>query len=253
MFIHELERSGQWLFRWRSYVPLILLPFALLVVSAHHDYLGGSPTWDFIYKLGCLLISLTGLMIRAVTLGYAQEGSSGRNTREQIADALNTTGLYSVCRHPLYLGNILMALGVLLFTRSLLLAVAGTLAYILFYERIMATEERFLANKFGDSFHAWSEHVPLLIPRWSQWVKPIYTFKTKAAIKGEFYGLAATAASMFVLDTADRWFVERRLSFHPFWLCFFLSAVVLFVILRYIRKHTSLLEVSPRTERVDVG
>ncbi len=246
MFIHELERSGQWLFRWRSYVPLILLPFALLVVASHRDYLGGSPTWDFTYKLGCLLISLAGLMVRAITLGYAQEGSSGRNTREQIAEALNTTGFYSVCRHPLYLGNILMALGVLLFTKSLLLSAAGTLAYILFYERIMATEERFLATKFGDSFQSWADGVPLLLPRWSQWVKPPYPFKIKAAIKGEFYGLAATAASMFVLDTVDRWFIERRLTFHPFWLGFLIASVLLFLILRFVRKRTHFLEVTPR-------
>jgi protein-S-isoprenylcysteine O-methyltransferase Ste14 len=247
MFIHELERSGQWLFRWRSYLPLVLLPFALLVVATHREYLANSPAWDFIYKLGCLLISLVGLLVRAVTLGYAQEGSSGRNTREQIADALNTAGLYSVCRHPLYLGNMLMALGLLLFTKSLLLATAGMLAYLLLYERIIATEERFLANKFGETFEAWSERVPLLIPRFSQWVQPNYPFHPRAAIKGEFYGLTAIAASMMLLDTTDRWFIERRLVFHPFWLWFFAASLVLFFILRYIRKHTTLFEVSRKT------
>ena len=242
MFIHELERNGQWLFRWRSYLPLILLPFALLAVATHQNYLADSERWDFVYKLGCLVISLTGLMVRAVTLGYAQPGSSGRNTKQQIADHLNTDGPYSVCRHPLYLGNILMALGVLLFTKSLLLAIAGTLAYILFYERIMATEERFLADKFGETFQAWAKRVPLLLPRFSQWTAPEYPFDPKPAIKGEFYGLTATAASMFVLDTADRWFIEHRLAVHPFWFYFLIATGVLFLVLRHLRKHTKVFE-----------
>ena len=242
MFVDELERNGQWLFRRRSYLPLILLPFALLVVSTHRDYLAGSEQGDFFYKLACLTISLIGLLIRAVTLGYAQPGTSGRNTREQIADSLNTTGLYSVCRHPLYLGNILMALGVLLFTRSLLLAAAGTLAYVMFYERITAMEERFLSNKFGEEFRTWAERVPWILPRFGGWTSPQYSFDSRPAIKGEFYGLTATAASIFVLDTADRWFIERKIEFHPFWLYFLIGTVVLFIILRHLRKHTTLLE-----------
>lgn len=41
----EFERTGQWLFRWRSYLPLLLFP---PVVAALHDftYLGGSHALD---------------------------------------------------------------------------------------------------------------------------------------------------------------------------------------------------------------
>ena len=244
MFVDEIERSGGWLFRWRSYVPLLLLVPALLVVSTHREYLASSPTWDFIYKLACLAIALIGLMIRVITLGYAQPGSSGRNTRAQIADHLNTLGPYSVCRHPLYLGNIVIAAGVLLFTKSLLLAVAGTLAYVLFYERITAAEERFLTGKFGDEFHRWDERVPWLLPKLSQWQRPNYAFDFRPGIKGEFYGLFAIAAMMFALDTMDRWLIEQRFVLETFWFYFVISAAILFVGLRHLRKHTKILEVS---------
>ena len=141
MLMDELERQGQWLFRWRSYVPLTLAPFALWEVSGHTSYLAESQTLDFVFKVGCLLISLAGLAIRFIVHGFALEGTSGRNTKEQVAVNLNTGGLYSVVRHPLYLGNIVMLAGILLSTRSLLLTVAGLFGYLLFYERIIATED----------------------------------------------------------------------------------------------------------------
>ncbi|MGC9453013.1 MAG: methyltransferase family protein, partial [Oceanipulchritudo sp.] len=43
-------------------------------------------------------------------------GTSGRNTKQQVAYSLNTTGFYSVVRNPLYLGNFFMYLGIALFT-----------------------------------------------------------------------------------------------------------------------------------------
>ena len=249
MFVDELERSGGWLFRWRSYVPLILLVPALLVVFTHREYLASSPTWDFVFKLGCLTVALTGVAIRVITLGYAQPGSSGRNTREQIADHLNTSGPYSVCRHPLYLGNIIIALGVLLFTKSLLLAAAGTLAYILFYERITAHEERFLAGKFGDEFHRWAERLPWLLPSLARWQRPTYAFDIMPGVKGEFYGLFAIAAAMYALDTLDRWLIESEFVLVTFWFYFLIGSGVLFIVLRHLRKHTRLLERSRQTDR----
>ena len=44
MLIRELERQGDWLFRYRSYVPLALLPLGIIALSYHAEYLGGSPT-----------------------------------------------------------------------------------------------------------------------------------------------------------------------------------------------------------------
>src|SRR5262245_26050620 len=107
MLARDLERQGIWLFRWRSYLPLALIPFAVWALSLNKTYFAGSKSLDSLYEIACLCISLIGLGIRFVVHGYALEGTSGRNTREQIADNLNTTGLYSLVRHPLYLGNIL--------------------------------------------------------------------------------------------------------------------------------------------------
>ena len=62
---------------------------------------------------------------------------------------LNTSGLYSVVRHPLYLGNYLMWLGVALFSRTWWAPVIVSLVFWLYYERIMFAEEEFLRRQFG--------------------------------------------------------------------------------------------------------
>ena len=58
-------------------------------------------------------------------VGFTPRGTSGRNTKEgQVAESLNTLGMYSMCRHPLYLGNLLMWLGIVMYMGHLWFAVA---------------------------------------------------------------------------------------------------------------------------------
>lgn len=242
MFTEDLARQGDWLFRHRSYVPLVLLPFAILVIASHHHRWTDSLWLQRAYELGCFFISLLGVIVRGLSLGWAQAGSSGRNTKEQIAEHLNTLGMYSVCRHPLYLGNILMMLGVALFTRSWSFSVVGLLVYVLIYERIIAAEERFLDGKFGDAFRAWTKTTPALIPQWSHWQKPRLPFSIRAAVKGEFYGVTALLVTLSLLRTVDSYFFERVFHVDMFWLIPTAVMLLLFVVLRHLRKHTHFFE-----------
>ena len=132
----EIARAGKRFFRWRSYLPLIMISGFLLVV-VFSEYQGPAGIAEFFWESFCLLISFTGFGLRVVTVGYVPEGTSGRNTEEQIADTLNTTGIYSVTRNPLYLGNFLMGLGPALFTNLWYLAAIYILAFWLYYERII--------------------------------------------------------------------------------------------------------------------
>jgi len=56
----------------------------------------GSHRLDQVWEILCLAISLLGLGVRIVTVGYVPKGTSGRNTRGQKANVLNTTGMYSL-------------------------------------------------------------------------------------------------------------------------------------------------------------
>ena len=121
----EFEKRGVKLFKYRGTLPIFVLVAALALYAferytdlenglAQHSILEGN-----IYQLICLLVSLLGLFVRVHTLGFVSPNTSGRNTHKQIADGINKTGMYSILRHPLYLGNFLMWLGIGMLTENI--------------------------------------------------------------------------------------------------------------------------------------
>ena len=172
---------------------------AAAALLSRGNYLGHSRGIELTYEIGCFMISLVGLIVRMLSIGYAQPGTSGRNTRTQVADALNTSGMYSICRHPLYLGNFLMAAGLFLSLGVYWLVIIGLLLYIIVYERIICAEEGYLLTKFGDGFKAWCSYTPCVLPKFRSWQKS-GRFSMKAAVRGEIYGFSALVTMFYILN-----------------------------------------------------
>ena len=168
----EFEMQGAWLFRWRSYLPLFCL---LLIGIALHDYRWPFRSY-FDYKAWvtvCFAVSMFGLAIRCVTIGHTPAGTSGRNTKRQIAKQLNTSGMYSLSRHPLYLGNYFIGLGIALAPAVWWLPLMYSLLFCAYYERIMFAEEFYLQRVFGKEFINWAAATPAFFPRFKNWRKPV--------------------------------------------------------------------------------
>ena len=158
----ELANQGNWLFKRRSYIPLLLLIPGLVIYFM-------KPTSDFRIEWIGFGISIIGVIIRMIAVGFSAANTSGRNTHGQVADSLNTKGIYSIVRHPLYLGNYFMWLGIAMFTQHIWFIMAFTLAYWIYYERIMYAEEEFVGSKFGEAHKIWSSRTPAFIPNPSLW------------------------------------------------------------------------------------
>lgn len=238
----EFAEQGVWLFRWRSYIPLMLLPLAIFAIWTQRKSEWIDQKYELIPEIIFFCVSICGIVVRAVSIGFAQSGTSGRNTKSQVADHINTNGMYSICRHPLYLGNILIALGILLFTQSSFFVLVGMMAYWMFYERITTTEENFIAGKFGKSFEEWAKVTPYMIPALRLWRPPTGNFSMKSALRSELYSLLALASSFVVVDMAENYFRCAEIMPHPVWLFVFAVSLVLFIVGRTLRKHTSLLD-----------
>ena len=116
----ELEKQGIWLFRYRSFIPLIILVLGAYIFIhtelSPNRFLVREDAYEGWYLLLSMLVTFLGFGIRVYTVGHTPVNTSGRNAKYQIADSLNTTGIYSVVRHPLYLGNFFMWLGPIMFT-----------------------------------------------------------------------------------------------------------------------------------------
>lgn len=239
--VEEFEKTGNVLFRWRSYLPLILI--VLLVASL--PYLGepfATPSLNLAWEILCIVVSLLGLFVRVLVIGYASRSTSGRNTKKQVAETLSTAGMYSLVRHPLYLGNFLLGLGVsLILIRAWWIPAIYALAFALYYERIMMAEERFLRSKFGEDYISWASATPAIIPWLRGWVKPDAAFSTRQAVRREYqsaFGLALTLfiAEQFTEVRSSGWFSPDRE-----WLIAIIASIVIYIVFRFLHKKTRLL------------
>jgi len=150
-------RFGNLLFRYRSYIPIPL--FLLVVVFARFDAL---------YLVAGIILVLLGETLRFIGVGYA--GSATRTT-EVGADTLVVAGPFAQMRNPLYVGNIMLGVGLAVGGGGLMPWLPlGYLIFIsLYYYFIVRAEEDFLRRKFGAQYEAYYAAVPRFFPRLTPW------------------------------------------------------------------------------------
>ena len=250
--IDSMMDQGSHLFQWRSYLPLVILPIAALEFGSSRWFsaafgVATEDRWD----LFCLFVSLAGLCLRVLTIGFVPSSTSGRSTRRQRAVELNTTGMYSIIRHPLYVANFIVFLGFVLTLKSVVFVLFAATAYIVYYERIILAEEGFLESTYGDEFRAWAARTPTIIPRVRLWVRPKLTFSWRAALQREYHGVLLIG-TVFFLSKLSEGLVLRQQSLQS-WLEVERVYVVLialcatfYVGASYVRKRTNWLAVAGR-------
>lgn len=242
----EFENQGNWLFRYRSYLPLIILVVALGLhirteMNPHLFFLEDTP-YEIYFETGALLVSLIGLVIRVYTVGYTPKNTSGRNTEEgQVADSLNSTGIYSMVRHPLYLGNFLMWLGPALLPGNIWFVIIFCLFYWLYYERIMFAEEQFLRRKFGRNYLEWASGVPAFFPSFRKFEKAKFPFSWKKVLRKEKNGLFALFLIFCLFNLIGEW-AEGDNGFNYFLILMCLLTGLTYLVLKVMKYKTGLLE-----------
>lgn len=242
--IHEFERTGNWLFKRRSWLPVILVISGLAVLYYVNRQ---AILFNMTEELLFLGVSLLGEAIRIITVGFAPKNTSGRNTSGgQIADVINTSGIYSVVRHPLYIGNFFMWMGPVLFLRSAIAALIFFLIYWIYYERIMFAEEQFLRRKFGEAYDSWSENVKAVIPSFGKYIPSGLPFSLRTVLRREYNSFINIFLIFTLLDIARNYFVSERPGITPLWGFMFGAAVLIWGTLRLIHKKTGWLSVEGR-------
>jgi protein-S-isoprenylcysteine O-methyltransferase Ste14 len=240
----EFEATGTWLFRHRGYLPLLLSP--VLVAAAASSSPLPDRRLQLVWEGACVLLAIGGLALRVTTIGFAPRATSGRGTGGPRAESLTTSGLYSVVRHPLYLGNYLMWLGVALFTRAWWAPVIVTLVFWLYYERIMFAEEEFLRRRFGELHASWAAVTPAFLPRLDRWRPPEVGFCALTVLRREPSSLLALVTALTALEIARDHADTGRLTLDPVWGSILAVTLVVCLAARTVKHRTRLLHVEGR-------
>lgn len=142
------------------------LPGAVICGGAVIDLLSGFDRWprrQWLELVAGLLLAVGGWFICRADRDLAILGG-GTPSPARPAKGLVTSGVYGLCRHPMFFGYDLAALGVVLLSRS-----PGTLAVaypllLTWQVSFLRQEEKLLAKRFAKEFSAYRERVPMLVP-----------------------------------------------------------------------------------------
>lgn len=240
--IHSFEKSGNFLFKYRGQFPVVLFVAAAPVIYfTDFECFRDNSLYYWILFGFAVALSFLGQVIRAIAIGTSNKNTSGRNRDEQVADALNTKGIYSTMRHPLYVGNYFMWIGIVVFTGNIWFFLVVSLAFWLYYERIMFAEERFLERKFGEDYLEWSKQVPAFWPSFKNYESSPIPFSMKTILRREYSGITATIIGfLFVMILRDT-FYHGTFVFD--WNYVIILGVALFIslFLRTLKHHTKIL------------
>ncbi len=240
----ELEVQGNFLFKYRGYLPILILGAGIWVFIQTESKSSFPHDLKEIYKWICFGVGVFGLLIRAYTVGHTPKNTSGRNTSEgQIADELNTTGIYSAVRHPLYVGNFFMWLGVTMLTQNLWFCAAFIFMYWVYYERIMFAEEQFLRRKFGEPYLSWAAKTPAFVPSWKNWLSPKYPFSIKKVLRNEKAGILYLFLLFFVFDRIGHFILSAEWTLlQNIWYYLLIAAIAYYLIVKLLAMTTNFFE-----------
>lgn len=122
---------------------------------------------DRSFRVG-LPIVLAGEAIRLWASGYI----------EKKGGKLATDGPFAYVRNPLYAGNFLLGLGIVLISRNLWFMALFLVGFMVIYRGTVEKEEKDLEALFGDPYRRYLKEVPRFIPRLSP-----YPFREKIAFQ----------------------------------------------------------------------
>ncbi len=182
---------GDFFFKIRSFTPI---PFIIALLYF------ASPTWISV-SIGILFIVI-GELIRIWAVGYA--GGTTRATALGAARDLVTTGPYSYVRNPLYLGNLLLSLGITIFSNVLWLIPVLIIGYFIQYLPIISVEEKYLLDSCGNVYQKYKSHIPRFLPHFRSYHNQSHhDFSWSRAFKSERRTLTAIISVIGMILVRD--------------------------------------------------
>ncbi|MGZ8518484.1 MAG: methyltransferase family protein [Chitinophagaceae bacterium] len=228
-----MVRLGNLLFHNRNW----LFPLFYIILFIPSPEVFNNPVTAMVIGFS---ITLLGQLIRIITIGLVYIIRGGKN-RTVYADNLVTTGIFSHCRNPLYVGNILILAGLGVASNSIIFIAIATPLFIFFYQAIVKAEENFLQNKFGQQFTDYCSQVNRWMPRMEGIRKTVGSmeFKWKRVVIREYTStyIWMSGAVLIVMkhfyNHDDRFDFQKNLTLFIILLA---GLLLLYLFARYLKK-----------------
>jgi protein-S-isoprenylcysteine O-methyltransferase Ste14 len=189
---------GRKFFANRLLFGLIIAFLAAFFIRVHRPW----SDWP-IWRILSAVLVLLGLGIRALADGFA-----GRHTRTEAIEAprLSTGGPYSFVRNPIYVGSMVIGLGMVGLLASWIALIPYLAVFAVFYFAVIPAEEQFLKRTFGRQYEEYCQNVPRMRPRLTPWPGSEKTaFDWKPALGEWRVALAIVAILVFFTLTSLVW------------------------------------------------
>lgn len=233
--------AGRFFFRYRAWMfPLIFA--SLLFLFRPHLYLP-EPYYTGVLSLGFIVI-LAGEIFRILTIGldYIERGGKQGSPH---ASRLVRGGIYSHVRNPMYVGNILLAVGVSLYAGDIWIIFTVLPFFIFFYYAIIAAEEAFLRGAFGSEFEQFCRDVNRLLPSFKNFFQTLskFDFNWRRPLEKEHGTAYNVLLALVLLPLWRMHHLGEEIHFQeykPMAIGLSVTLTLIYVVLRILRKKGKL-------------
>lgn len=198
-------RAGQFFFRYRDY--LFPVAFLLLLLTTKPKLYHQSEVWDWWLDLIGIVIALIGQGCRVLAVGSVDNIRRGGRQKYLTADVLICHGPFAHSRNPLYVGNLLIVLGLALIANNRWWYFCAMPVFVGIYWAIVLAEEDFLRRQFGHAYTEYCQSVNRFLPNLTGFHRAITdcVFDWKRAGRKEYRIFCSWGSMAIGLLVWERW------------------------------------------------
>src|SRR4051812_2415673 len=239
-----LVRWGNFFFHYRNAIfPLVLLA---LFLGFRPLYPRGSERLDNWIDLLGIGIALAGQALRFAVIGYAYIKRGGKD-KKVYAERLVTDGFFQHSRNPLYLGNLMVLLGLFVIHHNPWVYAIGITFFLFAYSAIVAAEEAYLRGKFGQEYEEYCRRVNRWLPDFRGLPQTMRSmrFAWRRVVTKEYgstFAWCAGALLLLAYDTLAYFDYEQRQSYINALGVLLVAATANWLIIRWLKKSRRLAE-----------
>ncbi|HMG67483.1 MAG TPA: isoprenylcysteine carboxylmethyltransferase family protein [Chitinophagaceae bacterium] len=207
------------------------------------------PSWEvFTNPVTAMIIgfsvTLIGQLTRVITIGLVYIIRGGKD-RRVYAEDLVVTGIFAHCRNPLYVGNILILVGLGIASNSLLFMAVFTPVFLIFWQAIVLAEENYLRNKFGEQYNEYCRKVNRWLINFKGFGKTLSSmqFKWRRVIIREYNSTYIWMTGAVLIVMKHFYFHKDQFDFQKnltTFICILVGLLLLYLFARYLKKSKTI-------------